>query len=139
MVGERPSRRSRYDFHATAFDELERGHEHESHVARLRAQIGRTEHVVPDQRRHDRLHLEHAILDADAVPVAGAEGYVRVRVPFATPVRQEVVRVEHIRVLVVLGARVQKHRDYTQRGTCGRTKQTRDSAAAYPKNGEGEG
>lgn len=101
----------------TTVNELQRGQKHRSQVARRAAPVRRAERVPPHQRRHDRLHLDHSVLDADAVPVARAERYERVRVSAAARVRQEVVRVEPVRVGVELPAALHEQRTDGQRRT----------------------
>lgn len=75
---------------------------------------------MADQRGHDRLHLEHRVLDTDAVSGSGAERNVGVRVPPVTGFRQEVVRIECIRATgcatVELRTQMQKQRADDQRG-----------------------
>jgi len=124
-VAHAPSSRSlrfpRLDFDITAVGQLERRQEHETQSVRRWAPVGRQEPVVADQRGCDRLHLEHRVLDTDAVPGSGAERDVRVRMSLVTGFRQEVVRIKRVRsagcAAVVLRTRLQEQRTDDQRGT----------------------
>jgi len=114
-------RSPRLNFDITTVGQLERGQEHETQSVRRWAPVRRQEPVVADQRGRDRLHLEHRVLDTDAVPGSGAERDVRVRMPPVTGFRQEVVRIERVRsaccASVVLRTGMQEQRADDQRGT----------------------
>jgi len=108
------------DFDITTVSQLESGQENETQSVRRRAPVRRQESMVADQRGRDRLHLEHRVLETDAVSGSGAKRDVRVRVPPVISFWQEVVRIERSRaagcVAVVQRTCMQEQRTDDQRG-----------------------
>lgn len=98
----------------TSVNEFERSQIHQLQIGRGTS-LRREEPIFPDQRGQSNFHLNHAVFDANAVPMSRAERYVSVGMSTAARLGQEIVRVEFLGIGVKQRTRLQEQRTNDQR------------------------